>query len=105
MPTKTRRVFTPALEAARDELLKYLEAFCFLVISHDGHWGRSDTIKKAARVCIKAGAQRSTLASVLIVLGDETAEVNGAGYSIRDAGSQSVKLFERIKLSSLTNRL
>ncbi len=47
MPTKTRRVFTPALEAARGDLLKYLEAFCYLVISHDGHLQQLDTVGAA----------------------------------------------------------
>ncbi len=101
MPTKTRRVFTPALEAARGDLLKYLEAFCYLVISHDGHWGRGDTIEEAVGICIKAGAHRSRSASVLLVLGNETAEVNKAGYVIREGGSHSIKLLECIRLSSL----
>ncbi len=101
----TRRVFTPALEAARNDLRKYLEASSFLVLSHDGHWGRGDTVEEAARNCVKAGAHRSGSASVLLVLGDETAEVNEAGYIIHDPGSHSIKVLERIKLSSLIKSL
>ena len=80
MPKKTpQKVFTPALKAAWNELLKYLEDLCYLVISHDGYWGRGDTIDKGARNCVKQGARRCGSASVLLILGDETAEVNEAG--------------------------
>jgi hypothetical protein len=105
MAKTIRRVYTPASGTARSDLLEYLEASCYLVISHDGHWGRGDTVEKAAQACIKAGAHRSKFASVLLILGDETAELNAAGYIIRDAGSHSIKVLERIKLSSLTKNL
>jgi hypothetical protein len=105
MPKKTQqKVFTPALEAARNDLLKYLEASCYLVISHDGYWGRGDTIDQGARNCLKQGAARSGSASVLLILGDETAEINEAGYVIRDAGSHSITVIGRIRLGSLIRK-
>ena len=42
-------VFTPAMEAVRGDLLKYLETSCYLVISHDGYWGRGETAETAER--------------------------------------------------------
>jgi len=103
-PKKTQqKVFTPALEAARNDLLKYLEASCYLVISHDGYWGRGNTIDQGAR-CAKQGASRSGSASVLLILGDEAAEINEAGYVIRDAGSHSITIIQRTRLGSLLRK-
>jgi len=105
MPKKTqRKVFTPALKKVQKDLLKYLEASCYLVISHDGYWGRGNTIDKGARNCFKQGASRSESASVLLILGDETAEINEAGYVIRDAGSHSITIIDRIRLGSLISK-
>ncbi len=100
-----RSVFTPALKRAENDLLKYLESSCYLVVSHDGYWGRAETVEKGARNCLKQGASRKGTASVLLVLGDETAEINEAGYIIRDAGSHSVTVIEQIKLGSLVKNI
>jgi|ERR1039458_4159854 hypothetical protein len=103
-PTATpdhQTVFTPALKAAQDDLQKYLEASCYLVISHDGYWGRGDTVDEGDRNCVKQGASRSGSASVLLILGDKTAEINEADYVIRDAGSHSNTVIEKIRLGSL----
>jgi hypothetical protein len=107
-PTATpdhQAVFTPALKAAQDDMREYLEASCYLVISHDGYWGRADTVDEGARNCVKQGASRSGSASVLLVLGDKTAEINEAGYVIRDAGSHSITVIEKIRLGSLAGRI
>jgi hypothetical protein len=105
MPKKTQqKVFTPGLEAAQNDLRKYLEASCYLVISHDGYWGRGDTIDQGGRNCAKQGASRSGSASVLLVLGDETAEINEAGYVIRDAGSHSITVIDKVRLGALISK-
>jgi hypothetical protein len=105
MPKKTQqKVFTLALKRAQRDLLRYLEASCYLVISHDGYWGRGDTVDQGARNCLKQGASRSGSASVLLILGDETAEINEAGSVIRDAGSHSITVIERIRLGSLLRK-
>jgi hypothetical protein len=105
MPKKTQqKVFTPALEAALNDLLKYLEASCYLVISHDGYWGRGNTIDQGARNCLKQGASRSASCSVLLVLGDETAEISEAGYVVRDSGSHSITVIGRTRLGSLIRK-
>jgi hypothetical protein len=93
--------FTPALEAVRGDLLKYIEASCYLVVSHDGYWGRGDTADKAALTCLNQGASRTALATVLLILGDETAEISQGGNIIRDAGSQKITVIERVRLGAL----
>jgi hypothetical protein len=107
-PTATpdhQTVFTPALKAAQVELRKCLEATCYLVISHDGYWGRGDTVDEGARNCVKQGASRSGSASVLLVLGDKTGEINEAGYVIREARSHSITVIEKIRLGSVVGRI
>jgi hypothetical protein len=99
--TTSINVFTPALKAAEADLFKYLNTSCFLVISHDGYWGRGDSVEKAARVCVKEGASRARTATVLLILGDQTPEIDKAGYVVRDAGSHNIKVIERIRLGAL----
>ena len=106
MPKNTqRKVFTPALKKVQKDLLKYLEASCYLVISHDWYWARGTSIEEGARNCVKQGAKRSGSASVLLILGDETAEINEAGYVIRDTGSHSITVIERIRLGALISKI
>ena len=99
------KYLTSALKKAQKDLLKYLEASCYLVISHNGYWARGETIDQGARNCVKQGAKRSGSASVLLILGDETAEINDAGYVIRDAGSHSITVIERIRLGALISKI
>jgi hypothetical protein len=94
-------VFTPALKAAEADLFKYLNTSCFLVISHDGYWGRGDAVDKAAQVCVREGASRAKSATVLLILGDQTPEIDKAGYVVRDAGSHNINVIERIRLGAL----
>ncbi len=101
---RQQSVFAPALEAVRGDLLKYLDAFCYLVVSHDWYWGRGDTVEKAARTCLSQGASRKAPATVLLILGDATAEVNQGGNIIRDAGSHRITVIERIRLGALVSK-
>ena len=106
MPKKTQqKVFTAALKKVQKDLLKYVEASCYLVVSHDWYWARGESIEEGARNCVKQGASGSGSASVLLILGDETAEINEAGYVIRDAGSHSITVIERIRLGSLISKI
>jgi hypothetical protein len=93
--------FTPALQAAEDDLRKHLNASCYLVISHNGYWGRGKDVEEAAKNCIKEGASRSHNASVLLIVGDTTAEVNSHGYIIRAAGSHNIRVISRVRLGAL----
>jgi hypothetical protein len=105
MPKKTQHnIFTPALKRVERDLFSYLESSCYLVVSHDGYWGRGDSVEDGTRSCLKQGASRKGTASVLLILGDETAEINEAGYIIRDAGSHSITVLARIKLGSLLRK-
>jgi hypothetical protein len=38
---------------------------------------------------------------VLLILGDETAEISQGGNIIRDAGSQKITVIERVRLGAL----
>ena len=93
--------FTPALQEARDDLRKYVNSSCFLVMSHNGYWGRGDTVEKAAQQCIGHGGTRSSMATVLLILGDKTAEIDRYGSVIRDAGSHNITVLERVRLGAL----
>ena len=93
--------FTPALQAAQDDLHKYLNASCYLVISHDGYWARGKEVVEAAKECVEEGASRSHDASVLLIIGDTAAEVNNHGYIIREAGSHNIKVISRVRLGAL----
>lgn len=48
------KVFTPLLQAAEDHLNKFINAVCFLVISHYRYWGRDkgveEELKYASRI-------------------------------------------------------
>jgi hypothetical protein len=104
MSEKSASPFTPGLQAVKDDLFKYLQVSCFLVISHDGYWGRGKTVEEAASVCAREGASRTHPASVLLIVGDETAEVNEGGYVVRDAGSYNITVIGRIKLGALLHK-
>lgn len=96
--------FSPALQAAQEDLFNYVQHSCFLVISHDGYWARGKSVKEAARNCAKEGARRANPCSVLLLLGDETAEVDRNGYIIRDAGSHNITVIERVRLGALIRK-
>jgi hypothetical protein len=102
--TSAISVFSAALKSVQDDRLNYLATFSFLVVSHDGYWGRGETIEAAAKTCSREGASRNSTASVLLILGDKTPEINQAGYVIRDAGSHSIKIIERIRLGALIGK-
>jgi hypothetical protein len=96
--------FTPALQAAEEDLFKYMNTHCFLVVSHDGYWGRGSTVEEAAEKCVDEGGRRQNSASVLLIVGDKTPEVNGHGYIIRDAGSHNITVIERVRLGALIRK-
>jgi hypothetical protein len=93
--------FTPALQAAQGDVFHYVQHSCFLVISHDGYWARGKSVEETARNCAKEGARKANTCSVLLILGDETAEVNENGYIIRNPGSHNITVIERIRLGAL----
>ena len=99
--TETKSVFTAALQAAQEDLFKYVQHSCFLVVSHDGCWGRGKNVEEAARICVEQGASRQTAATVLFILGDESAEVSKSGLILRDAGSHNITVIERVRLGAL----
>jgi hypothetical protein len=98
---ESAKVFTPALQAAQDDLNKFINASCFLVVSHDGYWGRGKEVEEAAKQCIEEGGCRTGNASVFLIIGDTTAEVNSYGYIIREAGSYNITVISHIKLGAL----
>lgn len=58
-----------------------------VVITNDGHWGRGKTLGEAAAAALKAGARRTAVAFVAIVLNDDKPEVNDGGSIVANSDS------------------
>jgi hypothetical protein len=69
-----------------------------------GYWGRGKTLHEAAQNCKNKGAKRTDKANVLLIQGDDTAEVNNYGYVLRDAGSENHLIGEQIPLGHLIGK-
>jgi hypothetical protein len=59
----------------------------FVVTTYCGHWGRGKTPAEAAKTAIKAGARKTSGANLLLVVNDETPEVNSSGMLITEGES------------------
>ena len=89
-------VFTPSLEAARDDLFKYIDTNCYIAIG-PGYWARGVSPGHAARMARKEGGISKDKVSIYLVLGDKTAEVNEGARIITEAGAH----VERVTGSTL----
>lgn len=64
--------------------------FCYLALVM-GYWGRGKTPKEAAMKCKQEGGRSKDFCIVYRIDGDDTAEVNSQGYTIRDPGSENTE--------------
>ena len=74
----------------------------FLVLSL-GYWGRGADLATAAKACKAAGAFNIHPAIALLIIGDDSAEVNETGSVVREPGSVSISLGHFPRLSLLIN--
>lgn len=64
----------------------------FVVLTGCGHWGRGATLTEAAAKAYKAGAGKREWARAVLVLNDDTPEVNQGGRIISNSDSAQLNL-------------
>lgn len=72
----------------------------YIIVTNCGHWGRGKTLHLAAINCHKAGARKTTLGNVRLVIGDDGAIFDGF-YINRDSSSQLIAIADNIKLGAI----
>lgn len=64
----------------------------FVVVTNCGHWGRGNTLEAAAIAAHKVGARKTSKAFVVLVVNDDTPEVNQGGCIISNSDSDQFNI-------------
>lgn len=74
---------------------------CFLVITNDGHFGNGKTVNEAAANAQKAGARKTSIASISHVYGANTASYDGMYITYDASNVETLYIGSGFKLGSL----
>lgn len=82
-----------------DKLILMKKTFLVMV---SGYWGRGQSLKEAALQCERAGGRRMDTAVATLVIGDNTACINGLSIEYAQ-GSEVIELGKGYRLGHFLN--